>query len=290
MTFSEILNFKIIYTENIILTPYHFLLILVILIVTRVAIKLIKKVLDKLVIGKKLDFSRSYTFYQILKYIIWIIAITISLDLLGVKMTILVAGSAALFIGLGLGLQQIFKDMVSGIMLMFEENLNVGHVVELDGIVGRVLQIGLRTSKIRTRDNIIMSIPNSKFITETVINWNDIEELTRFNVEVSVAYSSDVDVVKKVLLECVEEIKEISFKRKPFVRLNNFGDSSLDFQLFFWTKKTFEVENVKSEVRFLIVKKFRENKIEIPFPQQDLHFKSIEFPFKKTDGTIGFNK
>jgi small-conductance mechanosensitive channel len=149
----------------------------------------------------------------------------------------------------------------------------VGDVVELEGDVGIVKEIGFRTTKIENRDNIILIIPNSKFIGENVINWSHIEQKTRFSVDVGVAYGSDVELVKKVLLECARDHQEVTEYPKPFVRFDDFGNSSLDFQLFFWTDNAFRVENIKSDLRFAIDKKFRENKITIPFPQRDVHIK-----------------
>jgi small-conductance mechanosensitive channel len=186
----------------------------------------------------------------------------------------LIAGSAALLVGIGLGIQQIFNDIASGLFILFERNLKVNDVVQIEeNIIGRVLSIGLRTSKLETRDNIIMIIPNSKFISDNVINWSHIEVKTRFKVEIGVAYGSDVELVKNVLLECAKQHKDITNKPQPFVRFNDFGDSSLDFQLFFWTRKAFRVENIKSDLRFQIDIEFRKNDIIIPFPQTDVHLK-----------------
>ena len=151
----------------------------------------------------------------------------------------------------------------------------MGDIVEIqENIVGRVIEIGLRTSKIETRDNIIMVVPNSKFVTDIVINWSHIEKKTRFHVDVGVAYGSDVEKVTKALLKCAEDQKNISPSPKPFVRFNDFGNSSLDFQLFFWTTDTFNVESIKSEIRYKIDAAFRKNDIQIPFPQRDIHIKS----------------
>ena len=119
-----------------------------------------------------------------------------------------------------------------------------------------------------------MIIPNHKFISERVINWSHNFNKTRFHVAVGVAYGSDTKLVKEALLECCRDMNEIFDQPKPFVRFTDFGESSLDFQLFFWSEYVFEIENIKSELRFRIDQKFREKGIEIPFPQRDLHIKS----------------
>jgi len=209
----------------------------------------------------------------LVKYLLWIIAVFLILDTIGVKITFLLAGSTALLVGIGLGLQQVFKDIISGIFLLFEGNLKVDDVVELEGVVGIVKDIGFRTTKIESRNNIVLIIPNSKFIDENVINWSHIEQRTRFYVEVGVAYGSDVQLVKKILEQCAGEHASITNNPEPFVRFDDFGDSSLVFQLFFWTNNAFYVENIKSDLRFMIDNKFRENGVTIPFPQRDVHLK-----------------
>ena len=141
----------------------------------------------------------------------------------------------------------------------------------MDDEIGKVKEINFRTTKIETRDNIILVIPNSTFIDHKVINWSHIQKRTRFNVQVGVAYGSDVRLVERLLLECAYANTDVSKMPKPFVRFNDFGDSSLDFQLYFWTDKAFVVENIKSDLRFAIDKIFRENKVQIPFPQRDVH-------------------
>lgn len=221
--------------------------------------------------GNKYDKGTIYSVFQIARYVLWIFAITLILESIGLSINFLIASSAALLVGVGLGLQNIFKDIISGVMLLFDRAVEVGNVIELDGVVGRVLQIGLRTSKIQTREHIVLIIPNSKFIEEYVINWSAMDEHTRFSVQVGVAYGSDVKLVRKVLLDVANKEERIVQEPKPFVRFTNFGESSLDFEVFFWTSHNFIVENIKSDLRFVIDAAFRQNNITIPFPQRDVH-------------------
>ena len=176
-----------------------------------------------------------------------------------------------MLVGLGFGLQQIFNDFVSGLILLFEGTIKVGEVVEVEGIVGRVIRIGLRTSELETRDNIMMLIPNSMFTSEKVINWSHNLQFTRFRVKIGVAYGSDTKLVKNVLLACADEHTFITKKPQPRVRFREFGDSSLNFELLFFSDNMFRIESVKSDIRFMIDQKFRANDIQIPFPQRDLH-------------------
>lgn len=275
MTLKEFLESSLIETKDFDITVYEILVILLILFTTLFIIRIIRKVFRMREKRKEFDQGRSHAIQQILKYVLWIAAILISLETVGIKLTLLLAGSAALLVGLGLGLQLIFQDIMSGIAILFEGTLKVGDIVEIkDDIVGRVVEIGLRTSKIETRDNIIMVIPNSKFVTDIVINWSHMEKKTRFHVDVGVAYGSDVEKVTRVLLQCAGDQQNISASPQPFVRFTDFGDSSLDFQLYFWSTETFSVEFIKSELRYKIDAAFRQNGIHIPYPQRDIHIKT----------------
>jgi len=275
MTLQEFLGYKLIRTEKFDITVYEIILILIILIVTIFLMRAIKRVIRNREKKKQFDPGRSHAILQIIRYVLWILAILLSLRVLKIQLTLLLAGSAALLVGLGLGLQQIFQDVMSGIAILIEGSLKVGDIVEIqDEIVGRVIEIGIRTSKIETRDNIIMVVPNSKFVTDIVINWSHIEKKTRFHIDVGVSYGSNVQLVTKVLLKCAGDHGKVSSSPKPFVRFKDFGNSSLDFQLFFWSTDTFQVENVKSEIRYEIDAAFRQNQITIPFPQRDVHIKS----------------
>ena len=196
------------------------------------------------------------------------------LEALGVQVTILLAGSAALLVGIGLGLQQTFNDILSGIILLFEHSVKVGDILEIDGDRVIIQEIGLRTSKGMNVRQIVVIIPNSLITTNKVINWSHQTQKTLFNIDIGVAYGSDVDLVIKTLEESAVEHLEFSECEFKEVRFVNFGNSSMDFQLFFYSKNIIGIEKVKSDIREIIYKKFNENKITIPFPQMDLHIKS----------------
>lgn len=272
MTLRDLLAFNLIETSKYNLSIYDLIVAIVILLITRIIIGIIKRVFKRFEKQKKLELGTSHAIFQIIKYVIWIIAIILVLDALGIKVTILLASSAALMVGLGLGLQQIFQDFVSGITLLIEGSLKVGDIVQMqDGEVGKVMQIGLRTSKVETRDNFILIVPNSKLINDSLINWSHIINITRFEVNVGVAYGSDVELVRKLLLGCALRHESVEKKPAPDVFFDGFGDSSLDFRLLFYTKTTFRVERIKSDLRYAIDKAFRDNKVTIPFPQRDVH-------------------
>ena len=273
-TINDFFNFEIFNFNNHILSIFDLSSIIAIVIITKLVLWLISKALFNKKKLHKLDKGSAFALFQIIKYLIWIIAITLMLDTLGIKVTILLAGSAALLVGVGLGLQQTFNDMLSGIILLFEHSVKVGDILEIDGDRVIIQEIGLRTSKGMNVRQIVVIIPNSLITTNKVINWSHQTQKTLFNIDIGVAYGSDVDLVIQTLEEsAVEHLEFLECEFKE-VRLVNFGNSSMDFQLFFYSKNIFSIEKVKSDIRKIICKKFNEHKITIPFPQMDLHIKS----------------
>ena len=248
-------------------------IIALVLLVTKLLILIIKKTLFSKKRLEKYDQGNTYAVFQIIKYFIWIIAIGITLESIGVKVTVIIAGSAALLVGVGLGLQQTFNDIVSGIILLWERSIKVGDILEIDGDVVKIEKIGLRTSNGLNRDSIAIIIPNSLITTNKVINWSHQAKKTRFKINVGVAYGSNVDLVLKVLEESAFEHPEVHHKNEIEARFIDFNNSSLDFQVLFFSENVFRIEKVKSDIRKIINRKFTENKIKIPFPQLDVHMK-----------------
>lgn len=190
---------------------------------------------------------------------------------MGIKITVLLTGSAALLVGVGLGLQQTFNDFISGIILLLEGKTKVGDVLQVDNDIVMLKDIGLRTSESVNRDNITIIIPNSKIINDKVINWSHQEKKTRFRIDIGVAYGSDVDMVIKILEESAHDHPDICNKDVIEARFIDFGNSSLNFQLLFFSKNIFRIERIKSDIRKIINNNLLENNISIPFPQMDIH-------------------
>lgn len=268
---NKILNFPLVSVGEYEIKVYSVALLLVIILLTKGVTWLIKKALFRKHSNKKFDTGNTYALFQIIKYVIWVIAIGLMLEIIGVKVTVLIAGSAALLVGVGLGLQQTFNDVISGIILLSERSIKIDDVLEIDGDVVKIQEIGLRTSKGLNRDDISIIIPNSLITTNKVINWSHQSKKTRFRIDVGVAYGSDVDLVLKVLEESAFEHPDIFDRELIEARFVNFGNSSLDFQVLFFSKNIFRISKVKSDIRRIISKKFAQNKIVIPFPQMDLH-------------------
>ncbi|HEY9114811.1 MAG TPA: mechanosensitive ion channel domain-containing protein [Bacteroidales bacterium] len=278
---NKFLQFELITVDEYKFQVSTLLMVFFIYIFTRFIIWIVKKALYRRHKNEKLDIGNTYAIFQIIKYVIWVIAIGSMLQAVGVQVTVLLAGSAALLVGIGLGLQQTFNDIVSGIILLSERSIMIGDILEIDGEIVKIEKIGLRTSKGLSRDDISIIIPNSLITTNKVINWSHQSRKTRFRINVGVAYGSDVDLVIKVLEESALEHPDIYDENLIQARLLDFGNSSLDFQLLFFSKNIFRIEKVKSDIRRIINRKFAENNITIPFPQMDLHFKSNQIKDKK---------
>ncbi len=263
----------------------NLLLVILIFIVTKLVLWGIRKAIFRKRAVERLEKSNAYSLYQIIKYLFWSISILFMMQTLGISITVLLAGSAALLVGIGLGLQQTFNDFVSGIILLIEGSTRVDDVLEIDGEVVKIQEIGIRTSKGLTRDDIMVIIPNSIITTNKVINWSHQSKKTRFRIGVGVAYGSDVDLVIRVLEESAMEHPDIKDKEHINARLVDFGTSSLNFQLLFYSDNVFRVERMKADIRKIISRKFVENGIVIPFTQIDVHMKepgTTENPGSKT--------
>lgn len=269
---ESILEFKLIEIDKYSISVYNILLVIIIFFavkgITYSLDNIIKKRLEKKGIT---DEGRSSSVTQILKYFVYILGFFIVVKSLGIDIDIILGVFAALGLGIGFALQDVFKDLISGIIILFEGNVAVGDVLEVDGLVGSVQEIKLRTSLIKTRDGIYMVIPNNRIVNEKVVNWTANHRVTRFNVAVGVAYGSNVNQVKQLLFKAVEEVPQISKEPEPVVFFHDFGDSALQFEVHFWIHKTWEVEAIRSDLRFKIDELFRENNIQIPFPQRDVH-------------------
>lgn len=217
------------------------------------------------------DKLKFISFFKFIQYITYIIVGFAVLSASGVNVTPFLAASAALLVGLGLALQELFQDVIGGIFIFIDKSLLVGDIVEIEGRVSRVVEVSLRTTRAITRDDKIVVIPNHKFISQTIINYTQNHKTTRELVRVGVAYGSDIKKVEALLLQSVNEQSGVLKKPKPFVLFDDFGDSALQFSVLFFITDSFSDPKIKSEIRFRIDQLFRENNISIPFPQTDVH-------------------
>lgn len=234
-------------------------------IVLRIALRIITRNLPQDDKGK---FNVVYGYFR---WLVYLIILLITLHSVGVNVTAVFAASAALLIGVGLALQTLFQDIISGVFILIDQSVHVGDIIEIDGKVGRVEEIKLRTTRAVTIDNKVLVIPNHLYLENSLFNWTQNGTLTRESVSVGVAYGSDVQIVKKLLLQAASTHPDVISIPEPVVIFSDFGDSSLNFKIVFTLNDSFKATFPKSDIRFEIDKLFRENNISIPFPQRDIH-------------------
>lgn len=265
---TEILKYKLIDTKSIDFTIANLLVLIFALVFTSVILKLIRKVITrKLSIEDK---NKFVSVFQFAKYVIYVLVIIFILHSSGINMSVFITASAALFVGIGFALQTFFQDIISGILMILDQSLHVGDIIEVDGKVGQVKEIKLRTTRVVTRNDRVMIIPNHKFMIETLFNWTQNNSTNRENVSVGVAYGSDVNLVKQILIECAKSTDGIVLPESITVLFEDFADSSLNFAVYFHVANGMNSPRIQSDIRFKIDQEFRRNNIQIPFPQRDI--------------------
>lgn len=267
---KSFLNYEIFHfgtdKNPIVLTVGLLLFVIFILVFTSFCLRFVKQLITrKLEYQDRLKFNSIFSFT---KYFVYVVVVLIALDSIGFNITAVFAASAALLVGVGLALQTLIQDIISGVFIFIDQTVHAGDIIELEGKVGRVEEIKLRTTRAVTMDNKVLIIPNHKYLTSTLYNWTQNGKITREAVDVGVAYGSDVQLVKKTLIEAALNSEMVLKSPEPIVLFTNFGDSSLDFRVLFTLNDSFLAVVAKSEVRFEIDRLFRERSISIPFPQR----------------------
>jgi len=217
------------------------------------------------------DSNKFESIFKFIKYVTYIIVFFFIISMSGINITPFLAASAALLVGLGLALQDLFQDIIGGIFIILDKSLLVGDIIEVEGKVGKVIEIKLRTTRAITRDDKIIIIPNHILIRNSIYNYTQNRKTTRENIIVGVAYGSDTRKVEKLLLESLKNQPSVLKKPPPYVTFEDFGDSALIFHVNFFINDSFRVLKLSSKIRFKIDELFRENDITIPFPQRDVH-------------------
>jgi small-conductance mechanosensitive channel len=214
------------------------------------------------------------TISTLTKYFIIIIGFLIASSSIGLDLNRFTILIGALGVGIGFGLQDLVNNFISGLILIFERPIQVGDVVHFNDIEGRVTNIGIRSSRIKTWQGSEIIVPNGHLVSNDVINWTFSDKMRRIEIKVGVEYGCDVDQIKELLLGCAKADERIISNPEPMVIFRDFGESSLDFELRCWTNNFDLWFTISSELRFAINKTFEENNITIPFPQRDIYIKT----------------
>jgi small-conductance mechanosensitive channel len=252
-----------------------FLLVALLIAVFWISSRTKRFLFNRLLAQSGLDRSLQYAIAQVVSNIVLVVGIFFVLENTGIHLAALAVFAGAVGVGLGFGLQNIASNFISGLVILAERPITIGDRVEVAGIAGQVEHIRARSTVIRTNDNIMMIVPNTKFIDSPVTNWTYGDRRVRFRIPVSVAYGSDIAKVRDTLLAVAGENPHTLKEPAPSVFLENFGENAIDFKLVVWSSEmSARPSRYRSDMNFAIAEKFREAGIEMPFPQRDLHIRS----------------
>ena len=237
---------------------------------------LLAKVLTHLNVAESLKFAlgRFATYFLVLG------GLFIGLQTLGLNLNSLVVFGGAVGVGVGLGLQNVVSNFVAGLILLIEQPIRMGDRIEMKDTLGDVIKIAARSTWVRTNDNVVIIVPNSEFINNSVTNWTANDPNVRIHVPVGVGYNSDPQVVKRLLLEAAADHADVLKEPAPLVLFTDYGDNSIDFTLLVWTEsRAHAPAMLKSDLYFTLFERFGKAGIELPFPQRDLHLRSSDLPW-----------
>jgi small-conductance mechanosensitive channel len=216
-------------------------------------------------------------------YLLFLGGLFIGLQSLGVNLNSLVVFGGAVGVGVGLGLQNVVSNFVAGLILLIEQPIRMGDRIETKDTLGDVIKIAARSTWIRTNDNVVMIVPNNEFINNSVTNWTANDPNVRIHIPVGVGYDSDVNLVRDLLLQAGTAHPDVLPEPKPIVVFIDYGDNSLDFELWVWTaSRAHAPKLLKSDLYFTLFDMFKEHGIELPFPQRDLHLRSSDIAIPGT--------
>lgn len=269
LTFKDILEYDLITLGKYSLSVFELLAAILAIVIGLIISRTVRSLIYK---SEKFDLAKKFALSQIIHYIIVIATLFIALKALGINISPLLVGSGAILVGIGLGLQNLFLDFISGIIILLDRSVKVGDVIDIDSTIGQVMEIKMRTTTVLTRENKNIIFPNSILTKERLVNFSHLDDMVRFEIEVGVHYDTDINLAEKLMIEAANEHPDVIHSRKPTVFLEDFGESSLDLKLHFYSKNLFSAPAVRSEIRRSILKKFRENNINIPFPITTLDF------------------
>jgi len=274
---STVLNTPLLELGDVTITPLLLIEIALFFVALAVLSALVRRRLIKFLFRRsKVDEGTVHATTRIAGYAVWVLGFLVGLPMLGVSLSNLMVAFGALSIGIGLGLQKIAENFVSGLILLLSRPIKVGDRIRIGDVTGTVTDIHSRVTSIRTNDNIIILVPNGQLISEQVVNLTHNDRVVRFAFEVGISYESDPRVVERCLLEVAEADPGILAVPAPDVLFVGFGESSLEFKLRGSTSTMVHTPEVLvSRVNFAIWERLKAEGIVIPFPQRDLHIKQV---------------
>jgi len=282
MSLSDILelaeyfmNFRLFEINKTAVTPSSILMFLMFIALFAVASRVLQRVLKTQIFSRMgIDTGMQYTLTRITHYFIMIVGAVVAFQFIGIDLTGLAIILGFLSVGIGFGLQNITSNFVAGLILLLERPIKVGDRIMVGNQEGEVIEINMRSTTIRTSNNIAVIVPNSEFVTAKLENWSYGDETVRVDINVGVSYDSDLETVIRSLRDAAAEHPEVLKDPAPDVLHMGFGDSAWNMRLRIWLEHSRRHSEVHSDINCAIVRKFRESGVEIPFPQRDLHVRS----------------
>ncbi len=245
--------------------------VLIILVVSYAIGWLIAYLIKKLWLQpRKVELSTELLITRFVTYGIFIIGVLVALYEFGINPAPLLVGLGVVGLAIAFGVQEIVANLVSGLIIMVDRPIKIGDIVDVEGASGKVMDVGLRASTVRTLDNVNHLIPNKLIILNRITNYSKYDPKMRLQISIGVAYGSDMQKVRDVLLEVAKSHPKVMEEPAPEVRITEFGNSSVDFIVFVWIEDPSQRFRIKDEINWEINQKFKENKITIPFPQVDV--------------------
>jgi small-conductance mechanosensitive channel len=247
------------------------LIVILVIAIAQLLIWFLRVLLGRVFRKTNIEEGKRFMILRLLRTLIYAISSAIALETIGVDLTLLWASSAALLVGVGIGLQNFFNDVISGFVLLFEGGVRVGDELEVDGMLVRVERIDLRSTRVITRYGNLIVMPNGLISGQTVRNFTQGDTASMLEVKVGVAYGSDAKMVERILIECANAESLVIRRKETAALFQDFGDSSLNFSVYFWVNQPWSRRVISSNIRFRIDEAFRKEGIRIPFPQRDIH-------------------
>ena len=265
---KEILDYELLRIGSYTLQVHNILAVILVVLLSKLILAAVSKGISR---SNRLETGAKYSIRQLVRYTLIVVSLLIGITLLGIDLSVLFVGSAALLVGIGFGLQNLFNDFISGIIILFDNTVKVNDVIEVDGIVCRVKEIKIRTTTVMTREDKCIILPNSAITGGKVVNWTYSQLTSRFEVQVNLAYTSDIPVLMQLMKEVTLEHKAVSRTPEPSIRITKFAETYVEITVMFWCSEVFRVENIKSEIRVGLFKALREHKVDFPYPHRILH-------------------
>lgn len=249
-------------------------LIIIMILLVYVTSKLKDVIIYRLLAKSTVEIGVRVAVASLVRYLILFIGFVVILQTAGIDLSSVTVLFGALGVGIGFGLQNITNNFVSGLVILMERPIKVGDRIEVSGISGNVVNISMRATTILTNDNISIIVPNSEFVSSTVINWSHTDRNVRFNFPVGVSYKEDPEKIRKLLLQVADGNSGVLKQPRPDVLFSEYADSALIFTLRVWTREFIDRPGIlKSQLYYAIYGMFKEHGVEIPFPQRDIHIK-----------------